>query len=284
MAAFRRRIIKRRFRGLFLNNPLRNSLKGGRLPCAPPVDERNRLQAAAMGDLAPRAYGLGRTGREEATMAGRGRIGIALAASLLALALPALAQVPAAPAPAEDLSAVMERQHRELNRLTRQVEAMAAARTAALRASPAFQESFAWYRIDGGRMSEVAFAVAYLSSDSFGQGRFDPDDVARCQAQPHRGGPEQAPCTIRTLPEADMPGTALGYYLRDAALRAKLDEVAQLPHMRAYIREHQEQGRGGSPRYIVLLYAKAQRRVDPLDPAMRLLSPILYRVPLTTHH
>lgn len=212
---------------------------------------------------------------------GRGRIAAMLTAAALALALPGLsqmpglAQVPAASEPADRIQALLERQREELARLTRQVEAMAAARTAALRSSPAFQESFAWYRIDGGRMNEMAFAVAYLSSDGFGRGRLHPDDIAHCHAQPDRGGPERLACPMRAMPRVETPGVTLAYHLHHAALRAALDAAAELPLVRAYDQEHREQGGGGSRRYVAWLYARSHPGADSSDPAMQRLAPVL---------
>lgn len=213
-------------------------------------------------------------------MARTARRRIAAAAAVILLALPALAQVSpqqVSPQPGEPLHKVLERQQAELERLTRQVEAMAAARTAALRASPAFQESFTWYRLDGGQMDEMAFAVAHGASDGFGHGRLHPDDVRRCGAEPYRGGPERQPCPMRAMPAVETPGVRLAYHLRHAALRAGLDEAAELPHLRAYDQEYREKGGGGSRRYVAWLYVRSLTAGD--DPAWLMLAPVLRDVP-----
>lgn len=192
----------------------------------------------------------------------------ALVASRLALA--------ESPAPDGDgFRALIERQAEELDRLTRQVEAMAAARIAALKADPAYQESFIWYRLDGGKLTETAFARAYLTTDGFLHGRLHPDDVARCAAVPSYSGPERQDCPMRQMPGGGTPGVQLGYDLHNGGLRQALDAAADLPAVQDYDRRHRAAGKGGSRRYVAWLYVRSHAERGDADPAVRLLRPVL---------
>ncbi len=172
-------------------------------------------------------------------------------------------------------------------------------RTRSLRASAGFRESYGWYLMMHGQLTEELFLRAHVATNGFMNGRLHPDYAYRCFVEHDRwGGPESgwncreratdrwayvssqpAPPLALPLPEGParevpvtartLDGSPVVYRPHYVRLDQRLDALLDLPAVQDFIRAKRAEGHRESPRFMAWLYVIAQFNRPSPDPAVR---------------